>query len=531
MKIRGVIQVVGGGASIMIDPRSSALLPVSRAFARTCLGFFCVVFFANNIYAGEPGSAVDFISSQTHGCIDCHVIVTPGIVKDWETSRHSRVTVGEAMRAPTIKRKASADSVSPELRDHVVGCYECHSQNTDKHKDSFDHFGFRNNVIVSPNDCATCHPVEVAQYEHSKKANAYGNLMDNPVYHKLVSTVDGIQRVVGNNLVQSEPSETSLNESCLGCHGSVVKVAGTETVHSSIGDVVVPELSNWPNQGVGRINPDSSKGSCTACHTRHSFSIAIARQPYTCAECHLEPDVPAWEVYKESKHGNIFFSKANDFNLTDVPWVVGKDFQAPTCATCHNSLLVSEGGTVIAPRTHDFGSRLWVRLFGLIYSHPQPKSGNTSIIRNADGLPLPTTFDGRMASSYLLDKAEQVKRLGAMETICQSCHSTPWVEAHFSELDMINYETDMMTKAATQIVEEAWRKHVENQANPFDESIEKMWVEQWLFYANTMRYSAAMTGAPDYQAFNHGWWDMQKNIQGMKDMLDIKLAIPKKSGK
>ncbi|MFZ1082807.1 MAG: multiheme c-type cytochrome [Candidatus Kryptoniota bacterium] len=509
---------------LYIKPRALRLSSCSLTSTCLVMVFAAIVLSANETRGEQPGASTDSVSSQTQDCIDCHAGVTPGIVRDWKTSLHSQMTVREAMMKPAIQRRVSADSVNAGLRNHIVGCYECHSQNTDKHKDSFDHFGYRINVIVSPNDCATCHPVEVSQYEASKKANAYANLMENPVYHKLVSTIDGMVKIKGEKIVSDEPSETALNESCLGCHGSVVKVIGTDTIHSSIGDVAAPKLSNWPNQGVGRINPDGSKGTCTSCHTRHSFSIAIARKPYTCAQCHLEPDVPAWEVYSESKHGNIFLSKGGDWNMTDVPWVVGKDFQAPTCASCHNSLLVSEDGTVIAQRNHDFGSRLWVRLFGLIYSHPQPKSGNTTIIRNQDGVPLPTTFDGRIASSYLIDSTQQANRQGAMETICESCHSTPWVRGHFDELDTMILETDGMTKAATEIVEKAWHDGVEDPVNPFDESIEKMWVEQWLFYANTMRYSAAMTGAPDYQAFKHGWWDMQKNLQEMKDMLDLKLA-------
>jgi hydroxylamine dehydrogenase len=469
----------------------------------------------------------DSISSQTQECLDCHASVTPGIVQDWQTSRHSRVTVGAALAKPVLHRRISAENPAAELQQHVVGCYECHSQNTDKHKESFDHYGYRINVIVTPYDCATCHPVEVSQYEGSKKANAYGNLMENPVYHALVSTVNGMKRIEGDKIVSQEPGSVNLNLSCLGCHGSVVQVAGVDTVHSDIGDVVMPRLTNWPNQGVGRINPDGTKGSCTACHTRHSFSLEIARKPYTCAQCHLEPDVPAWEVYRESKHGNIFLSKGEGWDMENVPWVVGKDFQAPTCATCHNSTLVSSDGTVIAERNHDFGSKLWVRLFGLIYSHPQPKSGNTTVIRNKDGLPLPTTFAGEIAAGFLIDSTEQATRIARMEQMCQSCHGTPWVEQHFAHLDTIEHETDGMTKSATQLVVKAWQEGLEDKTNPFDEAIERMWVEQWLFYANTMRYSAAMTGAPDYEAFEDGWWDMTKNLVQMKDMIDLKSALKK----
>ena len=470
-------------------------------------------------------SSRDSISTETQDCIDCHINITPGIVKDWETSRHSHTIVKYALLKSPLQKRVSATNIPSVLQEHVVGCYECHSRNVDKHKDSFEHFGYEINVIVTPNDCAICHPVEVLQYEKSKKANAYNNLMKNPVYHLLVNTINGLKKIKNDKIISAIPGDVTLNESCLGCHGTVVKVIGIDTIHSAIGDVEVPKLSNWPNQGVGRINPDSSRGSCTACHTRHAFSIEVARKPFTCSQCHLEPDVPAWEIYRESKHGNIFFSKSSKWNMNDVPWIVGKDLQAPTCAACHNSLLVSPDNTVIAERTHDFGARLWVRIFGLIYSHPQPKSGNTTIILNQDNLPLPTTFNDEIAGKYLIDLKERTKRIDQMETICESCHSTNWTKNHFAHLDSVIIQTDEMIKSSTQLLSEAWKKGIEDKTNPFDEEIEKMWIEQWLFYANTMRYSAAMTGAPDYQAFKHGWWDMSKNLDQMKNTIELKTML------
>ena len=35
----------------------------------------------------------------------------------------------------------------------------------------------------------------------------------------------------------------------------------------------------WPNSGIGRINLDGSLGTCAACHSRHRFSLAMARRP------------------------------------------------------------------------------------------------------------------------------------------------------------------------------------------------------------------------------------------------------------
>ncbi len=40
--------------------------------------------------------------------------------------------------------------------------------------------------------------------------------------------------------------------------------------------------------------------------SRHTSSIAIARQPRTCGQCHLGPDHSQIEIYEESKHGVMF---------------------------------------------------------------------------------------------------------------------------------------------------------------------------------------------------------------------------------
>ena len=466
------------------------------------------------------------VSQETKACLECHKTSTPGIVEDWLKSRHSMTPPGLALKKAEKSRRMSAKKVTASLEKVVVGCYECHGLNAEKHKDNFDHMGFNINVIVSPNDCATCHPVEAKQYSGSKKAHAVGNLKKNPVFHTLVETIISKKDVEDGRIVQKEVSDFTMQETCFGCHGTEVKVAGMETVKSPMGNIEVPKLTNWPNQGVGRINPDGSMGACTACHPRHQFSIEVARKPYTCSQCHLEPDVPAWNVYKESKHGNIYFSNYSKWNFNAVPWRIGKDFQAPTCATCHNSLIATPEGKVIAERTHDFGSRLWVRLFGLIYSHPQPIQGDTSLLKNKDGLPLPTAFTGEMALQGLISKDEQAKRKESMSGLCKQCHATTWVNNHFTKLDHTIKETDQMSLNATLLLLEAWKhglaEGLPQGKNPFDEKIEQKWIRQWLFYANSVKYASAMTGAPDYATFKNGWWNLTENLQQMKDWIEIK---------
>lgn len=459
------------------------------------------------------------ISSETDDCISCHESVTPGIVTDWKTSLHSKNSFAVAVLKSELAKRVSSTDVPKNLTDVVVGCYECHSLNAEKHKDNFEHFGYKINIIVSPDDCSTCHKTEADEYHNTKKAHALDNLRKNPVYHTLVNTTLGVKSVSNNNITMTDATHFTKNETCYACHGTEIKVDGVRTIKTELGDIEIPKLTDWPNQGVGRINPDGSYGSCTACHPRHSFSIEVARKPYTCGQCHLEPDVPAYNIYKESKHGNIFDSKKEYWNWENIPWKLGVDFTAPTCASCHNSLLVNPQGELMVSRTHDFGNRLWVRVFGLIYSHAQPKSGKTYEIMNKDGLPLPVTFNNEPATDFLISKSEQELRKANMEKICTSCHGNNWVASHFEKMDNTLIETDKMVEGATKLMSYAWNEKLADNKNPFDEDLEQLWVQQWLFYANSVRYSAAMSG-PDYAAFKNGWWYLTKNLTDMQRLIN-----------
>jgi hydroxylamine dehydrogenase len=467
------------------------------------------------------------LSEESRECINCHAAVTPGIVEDWRGGQHAHGTPASSMAKGRLSRVVSAESVPEHLKDVVVGCFECHGLNTDRHEDGFDHFGYAVHVIPSPRDCGVCHAEEEQQFASSKKAYAVANLMDNPLYHKLVETATSVKSIEGWDINQGESSANAKNESCLACHGTRIGVEGVRTIENDLaGELDVPVLTNWPNQGVGRINPDGSRGACTACHPRHGFSIAVARQPDTCSQCHLEPDLPAWDVYRESKHGNIFHSLRDDYDWESIPWTLGKDFRSPTCAVCHNSLIVDPEGEVVAERSHDFGARLWVRIFGLIYSHPQPRSGDTTIIRNSEGQTLPTSFMGKPASEYLLDEGRMEERRRIMTGICTACHGSSWAVGFFKKMDATLKEADAMVLAATRLMGRAWDEGLADSSNPFDESLEQKWVSQWLIYANGLRYASAMSG-PDFAAFKSGWWKLTRTLQDMKETISVKRLLKK----
>ena len=167
------------------------------------IGGLLVVSFlvAVSVLAASP-KKTEGISDDTQNCLTCHREIHPGIVKDWENSRHGRMTPREGLKKTKLERRVSSEKIPGALAGTVVGCAECHTLNAGKHKDSFEHNGFQVHVVVTPEDCATCHGKEVQQYGQNLMAKAYGNLMNNPVYRKSGGRGQCLR------LVQGEPTDT-----------------------------------------------------------------------------------------------------------------------------------------------------------------------------------------------------------------------------------------------------------------------------------------------------------------------------------
>ena len=248
---------------------------------------------------------------------------------------------------------------------------------------------------------------------------------------------------------------------CRQCHGANVKVLANGKL----------DTNSWPNTGIGRINPDGSKGSCSACHARHSFSKAQAREPQTCGKCHLGPDHPQIEVYRESKHGILYEAFKDRMNMSKDKWVVGKDYTAaPTCATCHMSATPNQ------PVTHDVGTRL--------------------------------SWTLRPPISKKMENAD--KRRSNMKDVCSSCHSEPFVTGFYKQFDnLVGLYDDKFAKPATAIRQELIDKGKLTPAN-FDEKLDWIYWELWHHEGRRARHGAAMSG-PDY-AWWHGIYDVAKNF-------------------
>ena len=481
-----------------------------------CMAWLLVVT-ANLMAAHAP------ISEATAECLDCHATIHPGIVSDWQNSRHSKITPKAALALEGLSRKVSSRDIPEALVETAVGCAECHLLRPKAHTDTFEHNGYDIHIVVSPKDCATCHVEEEAQYSRNLMANAYANLAENPLYQKLQQSIIGTKARTHGQIQFKPANENTRAETCYYCHGTHLTVSGLETRETELaGELTFPVIAGWPNQGVGRVNLDGSIGACTPCHTRHAFSLEMARKPYTCKECHVGPDVPAFKVYTASKHGNIYSTKHKGWNFAAVPWKIGADFTAPTCATCHVSLLVNANGKVVSKRTHQMNDRLPWRIFGLIYAHPHPREPDTSLIRNRKGQPLPTSLDGTLAKGYLIDSTEQTVRRQSMQAICLNCHGSSWIEGHWRRFENTIQKTNADVKLATHIMDHIWKgKYAELAGNPFDEAIEKRWTDVWQLYANTIRFASAMAGGGDYEVFADGNYQLSQAILEMNAWLQL----------
>lgn len=363
-----------------------------------------------------PTTALARISDATQTCLECHNDAMPGVVKQWEGSAHWNAG---------------------------VGCFECHQAQKDD-ADAMEHNGYTIAIIVSPRDCGKCHPKETAEQEASHHAEA-GNILNSK---------DGL-------LGQTVGGEPAVAVGCRQCHGSIVKVNDDGSL----------DTNTWPNTGIGRVNPDGSKGSCSACHTRHRFSKEQARQPETCGKCHLGPDHPQKEVYEESKHGILYQAFKDELGMDNPKWVAGEDYiDAPTCSTCHMSATRGQGVT------HDVGDRL--------------------------------SWDLRAPISKRTKDSE--KKLAAMRDVCSSCHGAPFVDGFYQQLDsFVALYNDKFAKPATEIRALLMDEGVISKAN-FDDKIDWIYWELWHHEGRRARHGAAMSG-PDY-AWWHGIYDVAKHF-------------------
>ncbi len=135
-------------------------------------------------------------SALAKSCVECHKEITPGVVTDWELSKHS---------------------------GNDVSCDSCHGED---HKTSDD---FAKTSIPTLETCAECHEDRVNQFKKGKHAVAWAAMKAMPTTHNLpTALIDGMKGCGGCHKigVKSEEEIKQLKKegsgfwlaSCDACH-------------------------------------------------------------------------------------------------------------------------------------------------------------------------------------------------------------------------------------------------------------------------------------------------------------------------
>ncbi len=426
-------------------------LPFSRSLIliplHLILGGCCVLF-----AAGAANAAKVELSPEHWGnpagerCVSCHEKSSAGLTRQWHESAH---------------------------REAGVNCLDCHQAKA-ADVDAMEHEGEIIATIVSPKDCGRCHTKEYEEQAGSVHAEAYA---------KIKTRIPALAHRMTGGAMQAA--------GCDQCHGSRVKVLGDGTL----------DPATWPNSGIGRINPDGSKGSCSSCHGRHAFSKAQAREPSACVRCHSGPDSPDKEVFEASKHGMFYAAQRDQMNLDGETWIAGRDYTAaPTCTTCH----MGAAGNI--PATHDVGLRN-------AWNLNQPVSHKQYLVLFEDGgkLERPDTEAPPRRGSELekpdgsIGKVRAViapdRRRGVMSLVCLECHGKAFTESFMRQFDdVVDLYNSKFGEPAQAIMMALYERGLLTPL-PFDEPLEFTYWELWHDEGARARHGASMMSA------NHAWWE------------------------
>lgn len=347
-------------------------------------------------------------------CAECHRRETSAIVHQFERSQHA------------VKG---------------VTCLDCH--HPVEGQEAMDHRGFSIARSLTAKNCAQCHSTEYEQFARSRHAA--------PSWAATNGT-DGMspeQIALGERhhpgWVKRPPMAIGLLE------GASALKSGCNACHA-----------------IGKPNADGSFGTCTNCHARHASSVALAREPTTCGQCHMGPDHSQLEIYGESKHGALFASQRGTYDLASAPkTLTTKQMPVPTCATCHMSGL--EGMKV----THDPTERLSYFLFAPV-SEKRPGGDRQQI---------------------------------EMREVCLKCHTRPKIDAFYTDAEAVLRDTNAKVKAATDVIG-ALRSEGFLTPAPLDEPLELVEFDLWHYYGRTAKHGAFMGGADFVQW--HGNYELLK---------------------
>jgi hypothetical protein len=366
---------------------------------------FALVVAAFLVNRARPRVEVEQPSAEsvraTGKCAECHTAQQYSVVHEYEMSRHAR---------------------------RGITCLDCHQPAMAQHGQ--EHHGFSIVTRLTAGNCRSCHEPIYQEFLRSRHAAVswaavFGEQGLKPEQVAFAERYQpGYAKRAPHPLVAREGASPT-SSGCANCHS------------------------------VGRPNDDGTIGTCTSCHTRHTSSVAIARLPTTCGQCHMGPDHSQLEIYEESKHGVMFRAQERLLNLEAPPKsLTTRDMFVPTCATCHMSGL--NGQKV----THDPSDRLSYYLADAI-TKPRPTK----------------------------DRAQ-----AEMRQICTQCHASSLIARVYADAEKVVENTNAQVQQASDVMT-ALRKDGVLSAAPFTTPIDFLYFDLWHYDGRTSKHGAFMGGA------------------------------------
>ncbi len=385
---------------------------------------------------GQAGTAVnlsqvDVLAASKDECVTCHREDTPGIVEQFS---HSAMAAAE------------------------VTCRKCHEVGA-SYPGAVEHEGAY--ILAAPTTarCQQCHQAEVTQYYQSRHSL--------PAYVAYAGSKDLSPQLLA--MYQAIPEGTFVTNkpqnAIAAMEGPVMTPFTCENCHS-----------------VGLPAADGSVGRCQKCHIRHQFSLAQARMPETCNNCHIGPDHPQWEIYQESAHGIQYATQGSSWNWAAAAGnLTVADFPAPTCALCHMS---GFGKTIT---THDVGDRLSWFLFASISQQR------------------PSWQDNR----------------ARMQSVCFTCHNETFITNLYTAADAATQHVNEWVQQSNDLVAPLQSQGLINTSN-YDEPIDFTYYNLWHYYGRTAKFGTWMQGA-DYAQW-HGSYPLLETMADLREMVSARLS-------
>ncbi|MGA8043894.1 MAG: multiheme c-type cytochrome [Terracidiphilus sp.] len=401
----------------------SVFIAVTVAFG-LILGAFLVNRARPKAEIEQPNS--DFVLASGK-CAECHARLQYSIVHEYEMSAHAK---------------------------KGVNCLDCHQPGPGQKK--LDHHGFVIASHLTAGNCRSCHEGIYQEFLRSRHAAPSWAA----IYGEKGLAPDQVafseQYQPGGSKRPPHPFVTA--------EGSSAMASGCEQCHS-----------------IGKPNEDGTIGTCTECHARHTSSVALARLPSTCAQCHMGPDHSQIEIYNESRHGVMFAAQEKLLKLDANPkTLTTRDMFVPTCATCHMSGI---NGLKV---THDPSERLsWY-----------------------------------LANAISTRRPNYVQAQVNMKQVCEQCHTAAQIDRVYAQAEQVVASTNTKVQTATDIVDGLHKEGLLT-GPPFSNPIDFTYFDLWHYDGRTSKHGAFMGGA-DFVQWHGNYGLLQKTVELQHEAAELR---------